>query len=178
VQTPGTLLDVKWVDVPNIDPGAADAPVRAQVIAMGATPIQKAEGTWAGFDGSIWFVSSRGDGPICQVLRRNHDHTLANLMSKGFQFNRVTISTDHPIGLLVDEGREVCKVVSEIGAAVAIAANRMNRATPATKSRVAIHFLPSFRRSQGEGNAQQACSRLRLAEEDQCPGAYHSSLRF
>ena len=63
MQTPGTVLPVSWVDVPNVDPGEDDTPVREQVIARGATPIQKAEGVWTGLDGNIWFVSSRGDGP-------------------------------------------------------------------------------------------------------------------
>jgi secreted PhoX family phosphatase len=63
VQTAGTVLPFKWIDVPNPDPGAGDAPVREQVIVAGATPIMKAEGLWTGLDGSVWFVSSRGDGP-------------------------------------------------------------------------------------------------------------------
>ena len=63
VQTPGTVLPFNWIDVPNPDPGAGDTPVREQVIAAGATPIMKAEGLWTGLDGSVWFVSSRGDGP-------------------------------------------------------------------------------------------------------------------
>lgn len=63
VQEPGTRLGVSWLKVPNPDPGASDTPVRQQVIAAGATPIMKAEGVWTGLDGSIWFVSSRGDGP-------------------------------------------------------------------------------------------------------------------
>lgn len=63
VQNPGMVLNVKWVDVPNPNPSDNDISVREQVIALGATPIQKAEGTWTGIDGSIWFVSSRGDGP-------------------------------------------------------------------------------------------------------------------
>jgi len=63
VQTPGTVLRVGWVNVTNVDPGDNDTPVREQVIAAGATPIMKAEGVWTGVDGSIWFVSSRGDGP-------------------------------------------------------------------------------------------------------------------
>lgn len=62
IQTPGTKLPVSWVNVPNPDPGEDDASVREQVIALGATPIQKAEGVWTGNDGEIWFVSSRGDG--------------------------------------------------------------------------------------------------------------------
>lgn len=63
VQTPGTVLPVTWIDVPNVDPGEDDTKVREQVIELGATPIQKAEGVWTGLDGDIWFVSSRGDGP-------------------------------------------------------------------------------------------------------------------
>jgi uncharacterized protein len=63
VQTPGSVLPVSWIDVRNVDPGASDTPVREQAIAAGATPIMKAEGIWTGHDGSIWFVSSRGDGP-------------------------------------------------------------------------------------------------------------------
>jgi secreted PhoX family phosphatase len=63
VQTPGIVLPVSWVPVPNVDPGEDDSRVREQVIALGATPIQKAEGVWTGNDGEIWFVSSRGDGP-------------------------------------------------------------------------------------------------------------------
>lgn len=63
VQTPGLVLPVTWVDVPNPDPLEGQTPVREQAVALGATPIQKAEGTWAGNDGAIWFVSSRGDGP-------------------------------------------------------------------------------------------------------------------
>lgn len=63
VLTPGTVLPVRWIDVPNVDPGAGETKVREQVIAAGATPIMKAEGTWVGLDGDIWFVSSRGDGP-------------------------------------------------------------------------------------------------------------------
>jgi secreted PhoX family phosphatase len=63
VQDAGLVLPVTWVGVPNVDPGEDDTTVREQVIAAGATPIQKAEGVWTGLDGSIWFVSSRGDGP-------------------------------------------------------------------------------------------------------------------
>jgi uncharacterized protein len=64
VQTPGTVLGVRWVDVPDPDPAAGATPVREQVIAAGATPIMKAEGVWTDAqDGSVWFVSSRGDGP-------------------------------------------------------------------------------------------------------------------
>lgn len=63
VQTPGMLLNVSWIDVPNPNPLAGETPVREQVIALGATPVQKAEGTWADADGNIFFVSSRGEGP-------------------------------------------------------------------------------------------------------------------
>jgi secreted PhoX family phosphatase len=63
VQTPGTVLPVRWIPVPNPNPGEDDTPVREQVIALGATQVQKAEGIWTDKDGSIWFVSSRGGGP-------------------------------------------------------------------------------------------------------------------
>jgi uncharacterized protein len=63
VQTPGKVLPVRWVPVPNVDPGDDDTSVREQVIAAGATPIMKAEGVWTDANGIIWFVSSRGDGP-------------------------------------------------------------------------------------------------------------------
>lgn len=63
VSEPGSIFDVQWLAVPNVNPGDDDAPVREQVIEAGATPIQKCEGTWVGVDGSIWFVGSRGDGP-------------------------------------------------------------------------------------------------------------------
>jgi secreted PhoX family phosphatase len=63
VLTPGTILPVSWVNVPNPDPGDGATPVREQVIAAGATPVMKAEGVWRGLDGDIWFVSSRGGGP-------------------------------------------------------------------------------------------------------------------
>jgi len=63
VQEPGTVLGVRWVPVANADPGDEDTKVREQVVAAGATPIMKAEGVWTGLDGTIWFVSSRGDGP-------------------------------------------------------------------------------------------------------------------
>ena len=63
VQEPGTKLPVIWLPVSNVNPGEEDTPVREQVIAAGATPIQKAEGLWTGLDGSVWFVSSFGAGP-------------------------------------------------------------------------------------------------------------------
>jgi secreted PhoX family phosphatase len=63
VQTPGTVLPVSWVNVPNVNPGDDDTPTREQAQANGATPIPKLEGTWTGRDGRIWFVGSRGDGP-------------------------------------------------------------------------------------------------------------------
>jgi hypothetical protein len=66
VQEPGARFRVRWVEVPNPNPLLNDIPVREQVIALGATPIQKAEGTWTGLDGSIWLVSSRGDGPLAE----------------------------------------------------------------------------------------------------------------
>ncbi|HVJ14898.1 MAG TPA: alkaline phosphatase PhoX [Polyangiaceae bacterium] len=63
VDVPGSVFDVEWVAVENPDPGEDDTTVREQAIANGATPIMKCEGTWLDPDGSIWFVSSRGDGP-------------------------------------------------------------------------------------------------------------------
>jgi secreted PhoX family phosphatase len=63
VQNVGMVLNIAWVDVPNPNPGDSDTPVREQVIALGATPIQKAEGVWIGKDGEIWFVCSYGAGP-------------------------------------------------------------------------------------------------------------------
>jgi uncharacterized protein len=63
VQQPGSAFPVAWVPVPNPDPGEDGELVREQVLDAGATPIQKAEGAWAGLDGSIWFVSSYGGGP-------------------------------------------------------------------------------------------------------------------
>ena len=63
VQNVGMVLNAQWVDVPNPNPGDDDTPVREQVHALGATPMQKAEGIWTGNDGAIWFVVSRGGGP-------------------------------------------------------------------------------------------------------------------
>lgn len=63
VQTPGSVLRVRWLPVPNANPGEHDASVREQVVGLGATPIPKAEGVWTDDDGHVWFVSSRGDGP-------------------------------------------------------------------------------------------------------------------
>jgi secreted PhoX family phosphatase len=63
VQEPGTVLGVRWIPVLTPDPGEDDTPVREQAIDAGATPVMKAEGVWTGLDGSLWFVSSRGDGP-------------------------------------------------------------------------------------------------------------------
>ncbi len=73
VQTPGAVLKVKWFDVPDPDPtpGFWGTPVREQVIDEGATPIQKCEGCWTDLDGSVWFVSSRGDGPDQQQSDRS-----------------------------------------------------------------------------------------------------------
>jgi len=64
VQQVGTRRRVRWLAVPERNPGAGETPVREQVIALGATPFRKAEGTWLGYDGSIWFVSSYADGPL------------------------------------------------------------------------------------------------------------------
>lgn len=62
----GTRLPVRWIPVPNVNPLGADTSVREQSIALGATPIKKAEGTWQGADGSIWFVSSYAGGPLAE----------------------------------------------------------------------------------------------------------------
>ncbi|HKO93666.1 MAG TPA: alkaline phosphatase PhoX [Polyangiaceae bacterium] len=66
IQEPGTRLRVSWIPVPNPHPLAGATPVREQVIPLGATPIKKAEGTWLGYDGSIWFVSSYAGGPLAE----------------------------------------------------------------------------------------------------------------
>jgi secreted PhoX family phosphatase len=63
VQEPGTVLDVRWVGIPNPNPADGEASTREQGIGLGAAPIQKCEGTWTGADGSIWFVASYGGGP-------------------------------------------------------------------------------------------------------------------
>jgi secreted PhoX family phosphatase len=63
IQDPGTVVPVDWIDVPNVDPGPGETSVREQVLALGATPIKKAEGVWTDLDGCIWFVSSYGGGP-------------------------------------------------------------------------------------------------------------------
>ncbi|SMF11350.1 alkaline phosphatase PhoX [Pseudobacteriovorax antillogorgiicola] len=63
IQTQGICLPVTWIPVPNVNPTDKEIPVREQMFGLGATPIPKAEGTWLGNDGNIWFVSSRGDGP-------------------------------------------------------------------------------------------------------------------
>ena len=64
VHTRGLVLPVTWIPVPNVDPDEGETTVPEEVIPLGATPIPKAEGTWLGNDGQIWFVSSRGDGPL------------------------------------------------------------------------------------------------------------------
>jgi uncharacterized protein len=63
VQEPGTVLRVRWIAVPNVNPGEEETSVREQSVSRGATQIQKCEGTWTGVDGSIWFVASYGGGP-------------------------------------------------------------------------------------------------------------------
>ena len=52
--------------MPNVNPLGDETSVRAQAIALGATPIKKAEGTWRGVDGEIWFVSSYAGGPLAE----------------------------------------------------------------------------------------------------------------
>lgn len=63
VQTPGTVLDVRWLPVPNADPADGEISVREQAEELGATLIKKAEGMWTDADGSIWFTASFADGP-------------------------------------------------------------------------------------------------------------------
>lgn len=63
VQDAGAKFPVQWVDIPNPDPADNATQVREQANSLGATPIQKCEGTWVGNDGSIWFVGSYGRGP-------------------------------------------------------------------------------------------------------------------
>lgn len=63
VQEPGTVLRVKWLAVPVVNPGEDETSVREQVVNLGATLIQKCEGCWTGLDGSVWFVASYGGGP-------------------------------------------------------------------------------------------------------------------
>lgn len=63
VQAAGARLAARWVRVPNVNPAPGETPVREQAILLGATPVMKAEGTWRGGDGSIWFVSSYAGGP-------------------------------------------------------------------------------------------------------------------
>lgn len=66
VSEPGTRLSVRWLPVPNHNPLGDETSVREQAIALGATPLKKAEGTWQGVDGDIWFVSSYAGGPLAE----------------------------------------------------------------------------------------------------------------
>jgi secreted PhoX family phosphatase len=66
VTEPGTRLPVRWLPVPNPNPLGTETSVREQALALGATPIKKAEGTWRGEDDNIWFVSSYGGGPLAE----------------------------------------------------------------------------------------------------------------
>jgi uncharacterized protein len=66
VTEPGTVLGARWLPVPNPNPLGDETAVRQQAIALGATPIKKAEGTWRGVDGNIWFVSSYAGGPLAE----------------------------------------------------------------------------------------------------------------
>jgi secreted PhoX family phosphatase len=69
-QTPGRVLPVAWVDIPDPDPSAAgDDPgaVFAQGLAEGAAVFQRLEGCWYG-DGSVFFnATSGGDVGAGQV---------------------------------------------------------------------------------------------------------------
>jgi secreted PhoX family phosphatase len=146
VQTPGLVLPVSWVDVPNPDPGDDDTSVREQVIALGATPIQKGEGVWTGLDGSIWFVSSRGDGPNAedeedisagehagQIWRydpRNECIELVVIFPKGSPFDgpdNITVSP-HGFALACTDGEDDQWLVGigEEGEAMPFAFNPMN----------------------------------------------------
>jgi secreted PhoX family phosphatase len=66
VTEPGTRLPVRWIAVPSPNPLGDETSVREQSIALGATPIKKAEGTWLDRDGNIWFVSSYAGGPLAE----------------------------------------------------------------------------------------------------------------
>jgi secreted PhoX family phosphatase len=66
VTEPGTVLPVRWIAVPQPNPGDGETSVREQSIALGATPIMKAEGTGRDRDGKIWFVSSYAGGPLAE----------------------------------------------------------------------------------------------------------------
>jgi uncharacterized protein len=66
VTEPGTRLSVRWLEVQSPNPLGDETSVREQAIALGATPIKKAEGTWRDQDGSIWFVSSYAGGPLAE----------------------------------------------------------------------------------------------------------------
>ncbi len=66
VTEPGTRLAVRWLPVSNPNPLGDETSVREQAIALGATPIKKAEGTWKGVDGNIWFVASYAGGPLAE----------------------------------------------------------------------------------------------------------------
>ena len=117
VQDAGTILPASWVDIPNVDPGENDASVREQANDIGATPIQKCEGTWTDPDGSIWFVGSRGDGPNAedpedvsaaehagQIWRYDpHDETieLVAIFPRGTPFDEPDNITASPHGYAV-----------------------------------------------------------------------------
>ncbi len=146
VQEPGTRLDVSWVDVPNANPGASDTTVREQAIALGATPIMKAEGTWAGNDGSIWFVSSRGDGPLAedaedqsaaehsgQIWRydpRSESIELVAFFPKGSPFDGPDNITQSPHGYALactdGEADQWLVGIDEAGGTFAFAQNALN----------------------------------------------------
>ena len=117
VQTPGMVLSTTWIDVPNPDPGRRDTPVREQVIDRGATPIQKCEGCWTDPDGSIWFVSSRGDGP----KQRREDRSAAKHSGQIWRYDPTAQTIElialFPPGSLYDRPDNI--VASPYGFAVA-----------------------------------------------------------
>jgi uncharacterized protein len=146
VQTPGTVLRVQWVGVSNIDPGDNDTSIREQVIAAGATPIQKAEGVWTGLDGSVWFVSSRGDGPNASdpedvsagehsgQIWRYHPGSdtieLVVLLAKGSPFDGPDNITAGPHGFALactdGEGDQWLVAINDAGTTFPFAFNRLN----------------------------------------------------
>ncbi|MGB1139950.1 MAG: alkaline phosphatase PhoX [Halioglobus sp.] len=117
VQTPGMVLKAAWIDVPNPDPGRWGTPVREQVIDRGATPIQKCEGCWTDLDGSIWFVSSRGDGKN----QRREDRSVAAHSGQIWRYDPVAETIElivlFPVGTIYDRPDNI--VASPYGFAVA-----------------------------------------------------------
>lgn len=100
----GTALPVRWVEIPNVDPRDGDASTREQGIGKGATPIQKAEGAWRGYDGSIWFTASYANGP---TPAEEDDEPTANAHSGQIwrydpRVDKLTLVASFPVGTLWD----------------------------------------------------------------------------